>query len=503
MVGADHAELTPMDVLMLKGDSDPRTRAIMTGVLTLDHSPDRALLAAAFGRASHAIPRMRQRVIGPVLPGMSPEWCPDPEFDMDYHVRRIGVANGGDLDEVLELAAALSTAPLDAARPLWEATLVEGLADGRAVLIFRAHHALTDGLGAVAVLAGLLDLDSGVTPSMDHAAPPHDPQRHTGPSIGAPRRLVRLQRASAIQVGAAMRRSTFGVRAGARLARSPSGAVRGAVEMASSLARVTLRPVAPTSRLLRGRSRRRTFRSLEVPLDVLRAASTASGCTVNDAYLSALLGGFRRYYTALGGSAADVPLALPMSTRTADNSAAGNHFSLARLSGPASVADPVERMRLIHDLVRDIRAEPAVQVIDAVADVLQHVPARLAIRGLTAHAHQVDLHASNLTGPPVGVFVAGVRVCTMVPFGPLTGVPVMAVLLSYAGRCEVGFTLDPAAVTDPALFVHCMAEGFAEVIEVGEAESDRFDSCRLAAASQAAAIDVLAAAAPAAGAATL
>jgi diacylglycerol O-acyltransferase len=184
---------------------------------------------------------------------------------------------------------------------------------------------------------------------------------------------------------------------------------------------------------------------------------------VNDVYLAGLLGGFRRYHAALGAPVRDVPLAIPMSTRADGNVAAGNHLSMARLSGPASIEDPALRMVAVHDVVAAVRAEPAVGIIDTLADVLQHVPSALAIRGLTAHARQVDLHASNLMGAPFSVYLAGSRVRAMFPFGPLTGVPVMAVLLSYDGKCGIGLTLDPAAVTDPDLFAACVRDEFAEI----------------------------------------
>ena len=40
-------------------------------------------------------------------------------------------------------------APFDRARPLWEATLVEGLPDGRAAYLLKLHHSLADGKGLV------------------------------------------------------------------------------------------------------------------------------------------------------------------------------------------------------------------------------------------------------------------------------------------------------------------------------------------------------------------
>jgi len=50
-------------------------------------------------------------------------------------------------------------------------------------------------------------------------------------------------------------------------------------------------------------------------------------------------------------------------------------------------------------------------------------------------------------------------------FGPLPGVPVMAVLVFYNGISTIGFTLDPAAVTDIRLFVDCVQAAFAELLE--------------------------------------
>ena len=46
-------------------------------------------------------------------------------------------------------------------------------------------------------------------------------------------------------------------------------------------------------------------------------------------------------------------------------------------------------------------------------------------------------------------------------------VALMAVLGSYAGDCNVGLTMDAAAVQDPALLVRCLREGFDEVLALG------------------------------------
>src|SRR5690606_40464718 len=65
-------------------------------------------------------------------------WVVDPDFNLDYHVRRVRVPEPGTLRQVFDLAEVDMQSPLDISRPLWTATLVEGLRDGRAAKLGRA-----------------------------------------------------------------------------------------------------------------------------------------------------------------------------------------------------------------------------------------------------------------------------------------------------------------------------------------------------------------------------
>ena len=61
------------------------------------------------------------------------------------------------IDTLLEMARLAAMADFDRARPLWEATLIDGLADGGAALLCKLNHALTDGIGAVEIAMTLYD----------------------------------------------------------------------------------------------------------------------------------------------------------------------------------------------------------------------------------------------------------------------------------------------------------------------------------------------------------
>src|SRR5439155_20850127 len=116
-----------------------------------------------------------------------PQWADDADFDLGYHLRRLSVPPPGDTRQLLDLAAQLAAMPLDRARPLWELTVVEGLAGGRAAALQRLHHTLTDGVGGMKLLRSLLertpapDGDPGLVP-----VPPPDPLVWRHPEILSP-----------------------------------------------------------------------------------------------------------------------------------------------------------------------------------------------------------------------------------------------------------------------------------------------------------------------------
>ena len=85
----------------------------------------------------------------PTLPTAAPRWVVDPDFNLDFHVRRVRVPEPGTLREVLDLAEVALQSPLDISRPLWTATLVEGLEGGKAAPMLHLSHAVTDGVGGV------------------------------------------------------------------------------------------------------------------------------------------------------------------------------------------------------------------------------------------------------------------------------------------------------------------------------------------------------------------
>ena len=97
-------ELSAVDQLLHRGEANPRTRSGIMGVELLEITPDWPRFRAQFEDASRKVLRLRQKVVMPTLPTAAPRWVVDPDFNLDFHVRRVRVPEPGTLREVLDLA---------------------------------------------------------------------------------------------------------------------------------------------------------------------------------------------------------------------------------------------------------------------------------------------------------------------------------------------------------------------------------------------------------------
>jgi len=452
-------EMAPVDYLLLRGEHDPRARSAMVSVAMLDVVPDFARLRTAVERASRVVLRLRQRVVVPTLPIAAPQWVVDPDFDLDFHLRRVALPEPGTTRHLLDFLQPLISDPFDTARPLWELTLVEGVTEGDApaALVMKLHHAVTDGVGGIELFKQLYDFERDARRGPMPALPvPED----VAPADLTRRAAARLPLTVLAAAGAGAQRAFDLLE---RTIRAPDVAVGDLVRGVRSAQRVLGPPPAPPSPLLRRRGLGRRLEVHEVPLDNLRRAAKAAGGSVNDAYISAVCGALRRYHEALGVPVDALPLALPVSLRTDDDPAGGNRFAGARIAAPVGEPDPAERIRIVRQRILTAVDEPAIDALTSLAPVLARLPAPM-LGALSTLIASTDVQASNIPGYPEAPYVAGAKVLKTHPFGPLPGVPMMIVMLTQAGTCFVGVHYDTAAVTEHGLFARSLAAGFDEVL---------------------------------------
>ena len=148
-------EMDSFETVMWRAEADPRLRSSVTLVEILDQVPDPERLLRAHDWASRIVPRFRQRVVEPPLSLGAPTWVTVGELDFSYHLQHVRLPPPGTMRQLLDVAQAVAMRPLDRARPLWEAVVVDGLEGGQAAYILKAHHVVTDGIGGVQLLAML------------------------------------------------------------------------------------------------------------------------------------------------------------------------------------------------------------------------------------------------------------------------------------------------------------------------------------------------------------
>ncbi|MDT5065885.1 MAG: diacylglycerol O-acyltransferase / wax synthase, partial [Mycobacterium sp.] len=259
--------------------------------------------------------------------------------------------------------------------------------------------------------------------------------------------------------------------AGVRALVNPLRAGGDAKRYAESLWRVLGDRGAKGSPLLAARSLSWRWMAFDVPFADLRAAAKAADGSLNDAFLSALLGGFRRYHIEMDSPIERMPIAIPVSVRREGDSAGGNRFAGVRLAGPVGIADPARRIQAIKNLVGDARAEPALDALGLLAPGLARMPAPLISQLTGALTKSTDLQASNVPGLRGDGFLAGAKIERAYGFGPLPGCATMVTLVSHGETCCIAVNLDAAAVTEPDRFGRCLTEGFAEVLALSGSDN--------------------------------
>ncbi|GAA4751056.1 WS/DGAT domain-containing protein [Gordonia alkaliphila] len=448
-------EMSPVDTVMWRGDADRRLRSTICMLEIYDTAPGWDRLVAAHEWGSRMAPRFRERVIESPLRTGTPSWAVDPDFDLHYHVRRLRLGGDNSMRELLSTCEQLGMTPLDPARPPWEGYLIEGLPGGQAAYFLKAHHALTDGLGAILALAQLHSTSRDPIPGK-----PQPP----APPIVEPTALEVLRRQLGEEARRVPRLAEMAVD-GALALTSPRRALSRVLRYGRSVPRVAGMISPPGSPLLAERGVARRFSAFEVPFTALKAAADATRASINDVYLAGLIGGFRRYHEQMGTMVEAIPMAIPISVRQPDDPAGGNRIAVGRLAGPVGIDDPFERVLTIREQVRAARNEPAVDIFNTAGPLLAWLPGPVLAQfsGTTA---QNDLQASNVPGIPWETFVAGARVERMFPFGPLPGCAVMATMITHNGVACLGLNSDAAAIVDLDLFAQCLVEGFNEVIDL-------------------------------------
>ncbi|WP_108666262.1 WS/DGAT/MGAT family O-acyltransferase [Euzebya rosea] len=402
----------------------------------------------------HLLPPFRWRLVTTPMGLDHPYWIDDPEFDLEYHVRRIAVPPPGDARTLADIVARIHARPLDRSRPLWETYVIEGMADGMVAIYSKNHHATIDGVSGVDILGVVFDLEPtppvpGHREAMKGERPPSDAEMLLRSAQGLVKLPGRAGRMAVRAAGALPLLGRMAEQAAPSRMRSRMGE--------GLLGKPHLQ--APPSPFNGTISPHRRWAYASMPLKDIKRLKDAYDCKVNDVVMALTAGALRRWlarHDALGDQA--LQAMVPISMRTSDQKGdAGNQVNALIALLPTDVPDVEDRLRSASssmDVAKGGNAVPASVLRDftqfaspALAASAARTIARL---GWADHMRTpFNVVVSNVPGPPVPLYLGGARMEGIFPVSAIyDGMGLNVTLFSYRDELQFGLVADRDMVPD-------------------------------------------------------
>jgi len=402
----------------------------------------------------------RQRVYMPPAWLDRPVWVEDPDFCLDHHLRRHTLAGPLTQPVLEQLAGKFFSTPLRRDQPLWEILYVESArpADGFALLI-KVHHAALDGVSAEAVIIGLLDFSP-------------EP-RQLPPDTWQPEHLPRLpgllrQRFSALRHAPEQARELLAATADLSWL-----LVRRTLSLRDlGLPHYFMAPATPFNCPV---GADRLFHSTRLSLGMVKSIKNCwPGLTVNDVVLAICAGACRRYLLDSGDLPADSLVAMaPVSRRRRDGDGkvlAGNKVMAMLIRLGTDIADPVERLRQIHQYALRAKDYSSEVTVDALYDQLPVAAPALALEAysrlhLGRHAPPIfNTVITNVPGSPLPLYLDGAPLRQLSGMVCLyDGVALNFVVMSYLDQLSIGITSTRESLRKPDFLLLCLEEAALEL----------------------------------------
>lgn len=365
-------------------------------------------------------------------------WRPDDQFDVEHHVRHGSLPRPGRIRELLDLCGRLHSTRLAWERPLWEATLIEGLRDGRIAMYTKMHHSLVDGISAMRLLASTLSTD----PDRREMPPPwgvHQPARA--------RRELETAEKTLAGVPVSALRTAYGISAEA--AGLPSALVK---TISKGLKNETsaLSLYAPRTIFNQSITGSRRFAAQDWPIERLRAIGRSTGTTINDVVLAMCAGALRAYLLELDALpeaplVAMVPVGLNSKQSQIASSEGGNAVGAVMAQLATDLDDPEKRLVTIHRSMKDgkeaLSSMTPLQIVamSAIGQTPAILTPLLRMQGIVRPPYNVII--SNVPGPRTTQYWNGARLVGTYPLSiPINGMALNITCTSYDGRLAFGLT---------------------------------------------------------------
>lgn len=405
----------------------------------------------------HLVPRFRQRLTFPPLEAGRPLWADDHTFNLQYHLRHSALPEPGGEEELRRLVGRVFSQQLDRSKPLWELWLIQGLERNRFALISKTHHALVDGVAGVDIGTVLFDAE----PVPREPEPPE----HGWTPAPAPSSTDHLARGVSDLVATPFRLA--GRLLGA--AQHPEDATRSArdaLEGIGEAARALANP-APDVPLNTEIGPHRRFVWVRSSLGDFKQVKDALGGTVNDVVLTVVAGALRRWLRSRGVRTQGLELRalVPVSIRAGDAPGAlGNRIAAMRGPLPTYIEDPVRRLQVVSEAMRDLKESKQALGAEVIAGFNDFAPPTLLAQSqrINFSTRLFNLIVTNIPGPQMPLYVLGRELQEVFPIAFLPRNHALAIaIMSYNGAVDFGLLADYDTMDD----VDIVAEGIEQSID--------------------------------------
>ncbi|HSJ95863.1 MAG TPA: WS/DGAT domain-containing protein, partial [Myxococcota bacterium] len=214
--------------------------------------------------------------------------------------------------------------------------------------------------------------------------------------------------------------------------------------------------------------RKRVAWAEPLPLEDVKVAGKALGCSVNDVLLSMAAGALRDYLLDKGDPVAglEIRAVVPVNLRPADEAPAlGNHFGLVFLDLPIGIEHPLERLYEVRRRMRALKGswQPAIAL--GLLHAVGRGPRALQDQVTALLGSSASAVMTNVPGPRRALYFAGRRITALDFWVPQSGGIGMGIsILSYDGRIHFGAITDAGLVPDPGRIVGRFADEFDKLI---------------------------------------
>lgn len=432
----------------------------------------------------NTVPAFRRRLLTVPFAVDLPYWMDYSHVEVKEHVRHIALPKPGDWRQLCIEVARIHSRPLDRTKPLWEATIIEGLDSIPDIpknsfgCYIKIHHAAVDGEAG----AGILKAIHSFSPEedfdeSDRRRPVLDcePSSHELYARAVMHTFWKMPAAARFSLRTALRITGCGAGYVGQLPQLLREAGLPSVEAIASMMRHS-----PSTRFSGKVSAHRVVAMVSLSLaDMKRVRQKIAGATINDLFLTTVGGALNQYL----GSKGELPnrslnVMVPMTLRdSGETGKTGNQVGMSLMSIHSEIERPLERLAAIQKGARQAKAVVSAVGKDFpknVADLLPAVASALLTNKVVVPT--MNLIVSNVRGPDVPMYLAGAKLVAFTPLSvAFNGLGLNVTGFSYQGRLWVSAVSCGEMMPDPGFFGECLEGSFHELVEAADVLPDAQD----------------------------